>query len=110
MVPDVILNLQTYMLGGMFALGFFTFIAGSLVMTTGVYSKDLQSTITQTNRLVQKSIAEDISGLVGNTNLLLSTMNDVARTRTGVGVILMICGSVLMVLPYVLTLVVMRWS
>ena len=37
-------------------------------------------------------------------------MNDVARTRTGVGVILMICGSVLMVLPYVLTLVVMRWS
>lgn len=91
-------NLQVIMLVGMFILGGITFVTGVATLASGAWGHELRSITTQTTRLAQKGIAEDISGLVGNASSLLSTVNEMIRTATGIGVFLTISGALLMAL------------
>ena len=91
-------NLQILMLIGMFILGGITFITGVATLANGAWGRELRSITTQTTRMAQKGIAEDISGLVGNASNLLNTINEMIRTATGIGVFLTISGAILMAL------------
>jgi len=99
MDPTQIQNLQYTMLIGIFITGFGTFCAGVLTLLTGAWGKELRTTLEQTNRLAQKGLADEVSGLVGNASSLLATVNDLIRTRNGIGIILIITGGILMVVP-----------
>jgi hypothetical protein len=89
-------DLQILMLIGMFLLGGLTFVTGVAILASGAWGRDLRTITTQTTRLAQKGIAEDISGLVGNASTLLTTINEMIRTATGIGVFLTIAGAILM--------------
>ncbi len=95
-------KMQSYMLSGMFSLGGLTFMFGVIILIWGVWSKDMRETLAQTNRLAQKGLTDEISGLVGNASMLLTTISDLIRTRNGTGVILIVTGALLMVIPYCL--------
>ena len=79
-----------------FFLGVVTFIGGILILTFRTNNKDIKTLATQTTRLAQKGIAEDVAGLVGNASALLEATNEMVRTTKGVGIFLTILGILLM--------------
>lgn len=89
-------NLQIIMLIGMFLLGGLTFVTGVATLASGAWGRELRNITTQTTRIAQKGLAEEISGLVGNAATLLNTINEMIRTATGIGVFLTISGALLM--------------
>jgi hypothetical protein len=80
----------------LFVLGMLTTITGILILTTRVTSKDLRTIASQTSRLAQKGLAEEVAGLVGNASSLLDAMNQLVRTTAGVGVFLTLLGLCMM--------------
>ncbi len=80
-----------------FVLGLLTFITGILILLFRPSNQDVKTLIAQTATLAQKGIAEDIAGLVGHTSSLLESLNQLVRTTSGVGVLLIIVGLLIMV-------------
>ncbi|MGB9639600.1 MAG: hypothetical protein ACPL4H_01730 [Anaerolineales bacterium] len=76
-------------------LGSISIIAGIIILITRTTSKEIKAITAQTNRLIQKGIAEEIAGLVGQASTLLNSLNDLIRSTAGVGVTLIIFGIVL---------------
>jgi hypothetical protein len=93
-------QVQMFMLGGMFVLGGLTFIAGVAILMLGIWGIEQRSILAQTNSIAQKGLAEEISGLVGNASMLVTAINDMVRTRNGIGIILIVTGTALMVTAY----------
>jgi len=57
-----------------FVLGTISMIAGIIILITRTTSKEIQAIATQTNRLLQKGITEEISGLIGQASTLLNSL------------------------------------
>jgi hypothetical protein len=89
-------NLLLMMAVALFVLGLVTFITGVVILAIRAPGRDMQTLATQTTRLAQKGIAEDVAGLVGNASALLDAMQQLSRTATGVGVFLALLGVLLM--------------
>jgi hypothetical protein len=81
----------------LFVLGILSSIIGIIILTTRATGRDVRTLATQTTRLAQKGLAEDVAGLVGNASALLDAINKLVRTTAGVGVFLTIFGLVLMI-------------
>jgi hypothetical protein len=92
MDPTFTFELLLIMAFSLFVLGMLTTITGILILTTRVTSKDLRTIASQTSRLAQKGLAEEVAGLVGNASSLLDAMNQLVRTTAGVGVFLTLFG------------------
>jgi hypothetical protein len=97
-------DIQLIMAGGMFFLGIGTFLTGVLILVAGSWWSDLRTLTTQTSRIAQKGLADEISGLVGNASVLLNSINEMVHTTTGIGVFLTITGLVLMSITFWLVL------
>ncbi len=89
-------DLQVAITVGAFLLGMLTFTTGVLVLISGTLRRDLREVTSQTARLAQKGLAEELSGLVGNASTLINTVNEMARTAAGIGVFLTLLGLILM--------------
>jgi hypothetical protein len=81
---------------GVFLLGMCAFVTGIIILAAKAWGHDVRTLSAQTTRLAQKGMAEDIAGLVGNASALLSALNDLVRTTTGIGVFLTTVGLLLM--------------
>jgi hypothetical protein len=88
----------------MASLGAIALATGIFILFRKVMGDELKIIATQTTRLAQKGIAEEITGLVGNASSLLDALNQLVKTTTGVGVFLSLMGFVLMVAAYYLGL------
>ena len=97
-------DIQLIMAGGMFLLGIGTFLTGILILVAGSWWRDLRTLTAQTTRIAQKGLAEEISGLVGNASALLTSINEMVHTTTGIGVFLTITGLILMSITFWLVL------
>lgn len=97
-------EIQIAMAGGMFLLGIGTFVIGVLILIAGSWWQDLRTLTTQTTRIAQKGITEEISGLVGNASALLNSINELVHTTTGIGVFLTSIGLIMMAGTFVLAL------
>jgi hypothetical protein len=101
------LNLQdmlTVIIAGMAVLGAIALATGIFVLFRKVMGDELRVIASQTARLAQKGITEEITGLVGNASALLEALNSLVKTTTGVGVFLTLIGFILMVVAYYLGL------
>ena len=78
----------------MFSVGMLIVIIGIIVLIRRTMNKDIHTLATQTNRLVQKGIVDDIAGLVGNASTLLNAINQLIRTSAGIGAFLILLGLV----------------
>jgi hypothetical protein len=78
-----------------FSLGVLTFIIGIFILASKAMSRDIRTLSAQTSELAKKGIAEDISGLVGNASALMSALEQLVKTATGIGVFMVLLGIIL---------------
>ncbi|MDH5507766.1 MAG: hypothetical protein OEZ02_11155 [Anaerolineae bacterium] len=95
-------DIQIIMALALFLLGLTTFITGVFVLLTRAMGKDMSTLAAQAKHLAQKGIAEDVAGLVGNASALMTSMQEMARTAAGIGVLLNLFGLLLMAASYAL--------
>lgn len=88
-------EIQLIMACGTFLLGGITFLVGIFILVSGTMRRDLNVLATQTTRLAQKGLAEEVAGLVGNASSLLNAVNELVRTAAGIGVFLIFIGMIL---------------
>ncbi len=82
--------------GLFFLLGLLTFIAGILILVFRTSSSEVKALATQTARLAQKGIAEEVAGLVGNASTLVDAINQLVQTTRGIGIFLTLLGLLMM--------------
>lgn len=85
-----------------FAAGIICIGAGLFILLSRVLGEDLKTISTQTAKLAQKGITDDISGLVGNAASLVNSLNQLVKTTTGIGQFLVIIGLLLVIASYFL--------
>jgi hypothetical protein len=93
-------NIILLMIATIFGLGMFSFIMGIIVLVTKAMGKDVRNLATQTAKLAQKGIAEEVSGLVGNASALMTALQQMVKTVTGIGLFLILLGITLMAIAY----------
>jgi len=103
MDPVLIDQLRMYMSVTIFIVGLVTFVIGASILLAGAFGKERANILAQTNRLAQKGLAEEVSGLVGNASTLLNTMNEMITTRNGTGIVMMLFGGALMLTGFYMT-------
>lgn len=99
------LNLQdtlSVIVSAMAVMGVIAIASGIFILFRKVMGDELRVIASQTTRLAQKGIADEITGLVGNASALLEALNQLVKTTTGVGVFLTLIGFILMVVAYYL--------
>lgn len=104
MITSLTFEILLVMVLILFSLGLIATIAGILILTLRAAGKDVHTLATQTTRLAQKGLAEEVAGLVGNASALLEAVNKLVRTTAGVGVFLTVLGLLLMITASLLAL------
>ena len=104
MISSMIFEMLMMMAVVLFVLGIFSSIIGITILTTRATGRDVRTLATQTTRLAQKGLAEDVAGLVGNASALLDAINKLVRTTAGVGVFLTLFGLTLIIAASWITL------
>jgi hypothetical protein len=93
LTPYTLLLIMTLIL---FLLGLATFITGILILALRAPGREIQTLATQTTRLAQKGLAQEVSGLVGNASSLMNAVNQLVLTTSGVGAFITILGLLIM--------------
>lgn len=92
------------MASGLFLIGLITFATGVSVLVIRSIGQDTRAISKTIAQFAQKGIADDLSGMMGNASALMTATTNLIQTTKGIGVFLIISGSVFMVLGIVLTL------
>lgn len=99
-VSDFLLSMATALM----AVGVIVLGVGVFVLVSKLMGNDIKTIATQTAKLAQKGITEDITGLVGNARTLIETLNEMVKTTAGVGLFLILLGITLMGGAYALVM------
>jgi hypothetical protein len=95
-INDFLLTLAVVIL----VMGVIAFLVGIFILAFKVINDDFNEISSQTAKLVGKGIGEDISGLVGSASALLQSITEMARTKAGVGMFLLLVAFVLLGCAY----------
>jgi Na+-transporting methylmalonyl-CoA/oxaloacetate decarboxylase gamma subunit len=77
-------------------LGLLCLILSILILARQAMGHNIQTIADQTTKLAQKGLTDGVSGLVGNASLLISSLNDLARSNTGIGIFFVFLAIVLL--------------
>lgn len=92
------------MASGLFLIGLITFATGVAILVIRSIGKDTRAVSKSILHITEKGIADDFSGLVDNASNLIAATSNLIQTTKGIGVFLIISGSVFMLMGIVLTL------
>ncbi len=92
------------MASGLFLIGLITFATGVAVLVIRSIGGETRAINKSIATMTQKGFADEISGLVDNASSLIAATSDLIQTTKGIGVFLIMSGSVFMMLGIVLTL------
>ena len=92
------------MASGLFLIGLITFATGVAILVIRSIGKDTRAISKTIIHITEKGIADDLSGLVDNASSLMNATSNLIQTTKGIGVFLVISGSVFMIFGIVLTL------
>jgi len=95
-VHDFILTLSV----GLFLIGIISSGLGLYILVSRVLGEDVRVIASQTAKLAQKGIAEDVAGLVGNASSLIDSLDRLVQTSMGIGTFLFVAGFVLILSAY----------
>lgn len=93
MAKEEIITLVTLVFLGM---GFLSFLSGFIVLLTRVLGRGITKIASETQKVVQKGITEEIASIIGNASVLLDSLNQMVTTTSGIGVFLMVLGVLVM--------------
>ena len=79
------------------AIGIISIGGGIFVLIRKTFSSELEQIAEATAKLGNKGISDDLSGLVGNASNLVDSLNQLARTASGIGIFLIIMGGLFFV-------------
>ena len=97
-IPDFLLTLAT----GSLLMGLICLATGIFLLVARAAGRDVNIIADQTSKLVEKGLADDVSGLVGNAGSLLNALNELVRTTAGIGIFLIVIGIFLLLSSYLL--------
>jgi len=97
-INNLIFILSMVVLG----MGVISFLIGIFTLAFKVNNEDFNEISAETAKLIDKGISEDISSMVGNASSLLQSINEMAKTKAGVGIFLMIVAFALLGCAYFL--------
>ena len=83
-------------------MGVITFLIGIVILAFKVRSDEFNQISAHTAKLMDKGIVENVAGLVDNTSNLLEKINEMARTKAGVGMFLILITFILIGAAYFL--------
>ncbi|MEK6588616.1 MAG: hypothetical protein AABY97_07225 [Chloroflexota bacterium] len=86
---QIVIGAAVFVLGGMCVL------LGAFVLVTRGYSRDIRALASQTARLGQKGMAEEVTGLVRSATELVGALNHLVKTASGAGLFLITFGMVM---------------
>ena len=92
------------MASGLFLIGLITFAIGVSILIIRSIGRDTRAISKSIVQLTQKGIADDLSDLVDNATGLMAATTNLIQTTKGIGVFLIISGSLFMILGILLTL------
>ena len=92
------------MASGLFLIGLITFATGVSVLVIRSIGQDTRAISKSIAQITEKGFADDVSGLVSNASTLMTATTNLIQTTKGIGVFLIISGSVFMILGITLTL------
>ncbi len=92
------------MASGLFLIGLITFATGVAVLVIRSIGGETRAITKSIASITQKGFADEISGLVDNASTLIAATTNLIQTTKGIGVFLIISGSVFMLLGIFLTL------
>ncbi len=92
------------MASGLFLIGLITFATGVSVLVIRSIGSDARAISKSIITITQKGIADDLSGLVDNASALINATSSLIQTTKGIGVFLIISGSVFMISGIFLTI------
>lgn len=88
----------------LFLMGLVSLGIGIFILARQAFGSSVRKIADQTAKLAQKGVAEDVAGLVGNASSLLNALNQMVRSTSGIGVILVGISFVLIAASYGLIL------
>ncbi len=83
-------------------LGVVSIGAGIIVLLTRASGSAIKSIASQTARLAQKGLADEIAGLVGNASALMDSINQLVKTSAGIGIFLVLFGFVMLISAFLM--------
>ncbi|HOG57906.1 MAG TPA: hypothetical protein PLV20_00880 [Anaerolineaceae bacterium] len=84
----------------LFGLGILCLILSIIILAKQTVGKNIQTIANQTTKLAEKGITDGVSGLVGNASLLISSLNDLSRSNSGIGIFFVFLSLVLLAAAY----------
>jgi len=99
-----IARILSAMASGLFLIGLITFAIGVSILIIRSIGRDTRAISKSIVQMTQKGIADDLSGLVDNASSLMAATTTLIQTTKGIGVFLIISGSLFMIFGIVLTL------
>lgn len=76
-----------------FPIGLFAIVAGLLILIIGPYRKEAQILATQSARISQKGLTENITAVTQSATALIEAVNNLIRTSSGNAIVLILVGA-----------------
>lgn len=84
----------------LFLLGVIVLAISIFILTRQAIGRDIQTIATQTTKLAEKGISENIAGLVGNASSLINALHDLSKSNAGIGVFLVFLAIAMLTTAY----------
>ncbi|MDD2521286.1 MAG: hypothetical protein PHW11_00490 [Anaerolineaceae bacterium] len=84
----------------LFAMGIVCLVLSVFILAKQAMNRNIQTIADATTKLADKGITDGVSGLVGNASLLIGSLNDLAKSNTGIGIFLVFLSLVLFAAAY----------
>ncbi len=88
--------------GIMFLIGIACLVISIVILSRQALNKNIRTIAESTAKLAQKGLTDGVSGLVGNATMLLSSLNDLTQSNTGIGIFFVFLSLVLLAVAYFL--------
>lgn len=84
----------------LFLLGLIVLGISIIILTRQAMGRDIQTIATETTKLAEKGLTENVAGLVGNASSLINALHDLSKSNAGIGVFLVFLAIALLTAAY----------
>jgi hypothetical protein len=100
MIPITLVDMQLLIAAVLFLLGCLSIMLGAFILIARGYSREIKTIAAHTARLGHKGIAEEATSLVSSASSLIDAINQLVKTASGVGVVLILFGLIMLIAAY----------
>jgi hypothetical protein len=99
-IPFKLHEVQILFVAAAFVMGCLSIFLGMLVLLTRGYSSEVKALASHTARLGNKGVTDEATALVSSASELITSLNQLVRTASGVGTFLLLAGMTMIAASY----------